>query len=385
MKTAILSDLHLGTTGGSDVLRDPEVRGVLLAELRGAERVVLLGDVVELRERPLGAALDLARPFLAEFGAALGGDVEVILVPGNHDARLAEPLLDRLSIEGGRLALDSTAEPSPGPTAEIAAALAPARLRISYPGVWLREDVFATHGNYMDLHLSLPRAECVALAAVARIAGQLPDPATPADYERLVRPFYGLAYGAAQAMPRRVRERPREVGPSEAAWELLAAERPDRSRARRLKARAVRGAFPAVVAGVNRLLHADFDSDISGEAIFRSGVEGAAEMARRLGVDGGHVITGHTHRGGPRPGEGPWRLPGGGRLHNTGNWVFSTALHNPGRPPNSYWPGTVTWLEDSGPPRRVELLRDRDHADLLALAARSRALEAEPRTAATRR
>ncbi len=101
-------------------------------------------------------------------------------------------------------------------------------------------------------------------------------------------------------------------------------------------------------------------------------------MARRLGVDGGHVITGHTHRGGPRPGEGPWRLPGGGELHNTGNWVFSTPLHNAGEPPNSYWPGTVTWVEDSGPPRRVELLRDRTHAEMVALAARARGIPSLP-------
>ncbi|HEY0277472.1 MAG TPA: metallophosphoesterase [Solirubrobacterales bacterium] len=371
MKTAIISDLHLGTTAGSDVLRDPEVRAVLLDELRGADRLVLLGDIVELRERPLGAALDLALPAVAEIGAALG-DAEVVLVPGNHDARLAEPLLDGLSIAGAPLALDSIADPSHGPTAAIAAALAPARLRIAYPGIWLRDDVYATHGNYMDAHLTLPRAECVAVALVRRLAGELPDEATPADYERLLRPIYGLSFGAAQAM--RPRPRPRDRGPSEAAWELLAGERPDRTRARRAKVRAVRAAFPLAVAGVNRLLRADFDADISGAAIFRSGVAGATEMARRLGVDAGHVITGHTHRGGPRPEESPWRLPGGGELHNTGNWVFSTPLHNPGEPPNSYWPGTVTWVEDSGPPRRVELLRDRTHHEMVELLGRARGL-----------
>src|ERR1700754_1538408 len=105
MKTAIISDLHLGTISGSDVLRDPGIRAVLLEELRG--------DVIELRERPLGAALDLALPALAEIGAALG-DAEVVLVPGNHDARLAEPLLDALSIAGAPLALDSPFDPSPG-------------------------------------------------------------------------------------------------------------------------------------------------------------------------------------------------------------------------------------------------------------------------------
>src|SRR6201996_6140522 len=261
MKTAIVSGLPLGTTSGSDVLRDPAIRAVLLEELRGADRLVLLGDVIELRERPLGAALDLALPALAEVGAAVG-DAEVFRVPGNHDARLAEPLLDGLSIAGAPLALDSTADPSPGPTAAIAAALAPAHLRIAYPGVWLRDDVYAIHGNYMDAHLTLPRAECVAVALIRRFAGDLPDEATPADYERLLRPIYGLSFGAAQSMRRR--PRPRDHGPSEAAWELIAGERPDRTRTRRAKVRAVRAAFPLAVAGVNRLLHADFDADISG-------------------------------------------------------------------------------------------------------------------------
>src|ERR1700742_3784753 len=90
MKTAIISDLHLGTTGGSDVVRDPGIRAVLLEELRGADRLILLGDIVELRERPLGAALDLALPALAEIGAALG-EIEIGLVPGHHAARPPPP------------------------------------------------------------------------------------------------------------------------------------------------------------------------------------------------------------------------------------------------------------------------------------------------------
>jgi hypothetical protein len=375
MKTAIISDLHLGVSSGGDVLRDPEIRATLLEELRGAERLILLGDIVELRERPLGASLELALPFFAELGAAIG-DIEVVLTPGNHDARFAEPLLDRLSLEDAPLPLEATAEPSDEATAALAAALSPARLRIAYPGIWVRDDVYATHGHYMDLHLRLPRAECVMLAAVSRFSGPLlPDPATPADYERIVRPIYGLAFGVAQG---RARRKQAELGPSEAAWELIAGERSDRTRTRRLKASAARTAFPLAVAGINRLFRADFESEVSGEMIFRTGVEGAAELARRLGVDGGHVITGHTHRGGPRPGEGPWPLPGGGQLHNTGNWVFSTPLHNPGRPPNSYWPGTVTWIEDSGPPRRVELLRDREHSEMVELAAKARGLDALP-------
>jgi hypothetical protein len=100
-------------------------------------------------------------------------------------------------------------------------------------------------------------------------------------------------------------------------------------------------------------------------------------MAARLQVDGGHVITGHTHRGGPGDDEASWPLHGGGTLHNTGSWVFASAFHSPGDPPNSYWPGTVTWVEESGPPRRVQLLRDRSHPEMVELISRSRS--ASPR------
>ena len=94
------------------------------------------------------------------------------------------------------------------------------------------------------------------------------------------------------------------------------------------------------------MLGSQFTPDISAAAISRSGIVAAAEMGARLGVDGAHVITGHTHRAGPEAGEAEWPLPGGGRLHNTGSWIFASAFHHPGTPPGPYWPGTVTWLED---------------------------------------
>jgi hypothetical protein len=125
---------------------------------------------------------------------------------------------------------------------------------------------------------------------------------------------------------------------------------------------AAKTALPAVVWGVNRALGSDFDADLSAEAISRGGVAGGAELARRLGIGAAHVITGHTHRPGPLRGE--WRIPGGGRLHNTGNWVFTAVLHRAGAPPGPYWPGTVTWLEDDAPPRRVGLLAGHDPAAL---------------------
>jgi hypothetical protein len=216
MRTAIVSDLHLGAASGEDVLRDAAVRRVLLGELAGAERVVLLGDAIELRDLALGVALDSARPFFEELGAALG-DREVVIVPGNHDHRLAEPLLDRLSLAGGsELGLEQHDDgPGDGAAAVIEEWLGPASLRIAYPGLWLRDDVYATHGHYMDAHLSLPRAECLAVATLIRLSGPLPRPAAPGDYERVLRPIYGFSFGVAQARARVSHPR---AHPSEAAW-----------------------------------------------------------------------------------------------------------------------------------------------------------------------
>ena len=120
-------------------------------------------------------------------------------------------------------------------------------------------------------------------------------------------------------------------------------------RARRAALRAALGAaVPAGIWGINRLLRSDFEVTLSSGSISHSGVAAATELARRLEIDAAHMITGHTHRGGPEEGEATWTLPSGGRLHNTGSWVFASAFHRPGTPPGPYWPGTVTWLEATG-------------------------------------
>jgi calcineurin-like phosphoesterase family protein len=361
MRTAIVSDLHLGVASDEDVLRDAAVRRLLLDELAGADRLVLLGDVVELRNLPVGPSLARSRPFFEELGEAIG-DIEVVLVPGNHDHRLAEPLLDELSIAGEPpLGLEHH-HAATGPAALLDEWLGGARLQIAYPGLWLRDDVYATHGHYMDAHLRLPRAECVAAALMARVGRPLPNPATPMDYERILRPLYGFAYGLAQVLPIRRRRN----GPFERAWEVLADEEEETT----LGARAARLGFPLAIRGLNGLLRADFEPNVTTRAIFRTGVEAAGQMAARLGVDDAHVITGHTHRGGPLPTEAEWPLPRGGRLHNTGSWVFASAFHQPGTPPNSYWPGTVTWLEDDAPPRRVQLMLEHSHEQMTDLISR---------------
>jgi hypothetical protein len=367
VSTAIVSDLHLGSGYGEDLLRDAGIRQLLLDEIASADRVVLLGDALEMRELPLQAVLAAARPFFEDLGEAMAGR-EVLIVPGNHDHRLAEPLLEGLATDGDRLGLEHRAGAGPGPGARIAGWLGTCELQIAYPGAWLRDDVYATHGHYMDCHMSLPRIECLAAAALARVFGQVPDPAGPEDYERILQPLYGFAFGLAQAGLAQ-----RATRPSERTWRMISGRDRGRGRAGRIAARAaVDGGIPATVWAINRLLRTRFDPDLSPESITRSGIAGATEVARRMGLGADQVVTGHSHRAGPEDGDSRWALPGGGRLHNTGSWVFASAFHHPGTPPGPYWPGTVTWVDDDGPPRRKRLLAGHSREDLRAIVRRLR-------------
>jgi len=70
MRTLIVSDLHLGSAAGVDLLRRPELRAQLLEALDDVDRLVLLGDLLELRHGPRREALAVARPFFEELGRA---------------------------------------------------------------------------------------------------------------------------------------------------------------------------------------------------------------------------------------------------------------------------------------------------------------------------
>ncbi len=152
--------------------------------------------MLELRDFPLARVLELTQPFFAELGEAMAGR-RIVLVPGNHDHRLAEPLLEELSLGGGSLGLEHRALPAGEALNRIGSWLGAAELSVAYPGVWLRDDVYATHGHYMDCHMTLPRLECVAAAAVMRSGRRPPEAAAPGDYERVLRPLYGFAFGLA--------------------------------------------------------------------------------------------------------------------------------------------------------------------------------------------
>jgi UDP-2,3-diacylglucosamine pyrophosphatase LpxH len=375
MRTAIVSDLHLGSGTGEDLVSDPAIRAALLAEIASADRLVLLGDVLELRDFPLARVLALTQPFFAELGEAMAGR-RIVLVPGNHDHRLAEPLLEELYLGGGALGLEHRALATGEALTRIDSLLGEAELSVAYPGVWLRDDVYATHGHYMDCHMTLPRMECVAAATIMRGGLRPPEAAVPGDYERIVRPLYGFASGLAEGGLSSKASRP-----SEWAWRAVSgSNRKKGSIGLAVRKSAIGAGVPAGIWALNRLLNANFAPDVSAAAITRDGIAAATELARRLQIDAAHVITGHTHRAGPQEHDATWPLADGGALHNTGSWVYADVFHHPGTPPGPYWPGTVTWLDDEGPPQRKRLLIDHPREDL-----RSAVQRTAERLRATRR
>src|SRR4051812_25542359 len=154
VNTLVISDLHLGRSERSDLLRRADLREPLLEALTDVDRLVILGDGLELREAAHRDAVEIAGPFFAAVGAALGPDRELIVLSGNHDHGIAAGWIDaRLQSEpSGFLGLEQRFTPADaGPLARrLAEAAAPVPMQLAYPGVWLRDDVYAFHGHYAD-------------------------------------------------------------------------------------------------------------------------------------------------------------------------------------------------------------------------------------------
>jgi predicted phosphodiesterase len=364
--TAIVSDLHLGLAHGRALLSRPAAMRALADALADAEEVVLLGDVLELRERPLAHVLADARPTLAELGRAVAGK-RVTIVPGNHDHQLATPLLESLRMQDGggrRLDVDTVAEPpAAGPLAAVVEALGAGDVRIAYPGVWVRPDVFATHGHYLDVHNTVPTFERIAIGAVQRVMGRVPDgPLTPDDYEAALGPVYALAYALAQST-----RSGRSVAGSGASMRMWRAVNGAGGSAtgrrgglvRKLPGLLIGGVgLRAAIGALNRAGLGPLKPDLSGVELRRAGLRGMAETVERLGIEADHVIFGHTHRSGPHPGDEGWDLPGGGRLMNTGSWIHEPAFLGSSPRESPYWPGHVAMVPDEGLPVLLSLLEE---------------------------
>ena len=368
MPTAIISDTHLGAGGATDLLRRESIIEALVEATRDCERLILLGDTIELRDQAIGTALERARPFFERIGREFE---EVVLVPGNHDHRLLGQWLDRVREDGDRSGREVSLEEevtSPNRAVDLLREwLSPASLEVRYPGLWLRGDVYATHGHYLDSHVTLPTVERLSVAAVDRMGGRPTGKReVPQDYEKVHAPVYDLLFNLAQGA--RAQAESNSGGPSMRIWELLGGAS---GRARNWRGRVLRSAVvPVTLAGLERAGVGRFGRDFSLAEIGRSGVEAMHVVVERLGIEAEHVIFGHIHRRGRLPGEDgrsatdPEWTRRGTTLHNTGCWVYVPAMLGRSSADSPFWPGRVIVVGDSGPPETREVLAETPHAEL---------------------
>lgn len=349
MRTLIVSDLHLGTRRGTDLLRWPQVRERLTRALRGADQLVLLGDVLELRDSPVGAVLERAQPALSAIGQS-AGEARVVLVPGNHDHQLTGVGLSR-RLAGGSdpgLRLERAHVASPGTLAAEVGRRLGCAVTVAYPGLWLRPDVYATHGHYLDCHNTAPRPEVVAAAAISGLLDAMPEgPLSPEAYERVLAPIYAINYGRAQVrrfglVASSGPESPREV-------DRTSLDSPSPGRQPRRSRHPVQTALAAL--GSERI--GRFRLGLGSAEVSLAARMAMAEVVRRLRIEARYVIFGHTHEAGEFREE--WRASGlaaGGALINAGSWVAGPGARTP-RAENAQ--GWCVLVEGDRPPR-VEVL-----------------------------
>jgi hypothetical protein len=310
----------------------PEPLDRLLEALEGVERLVLLGDIVEMLEKPIERAMDEAEPILRLVGRTLGAAREVILVPGNHDRALVAGWVRRV---GAGLTPDSHVPLDASPElARVASWFAPARVRVHYPGVWLAPGVWATHGHYLDRHL-LPEA---AFGVTRGLLGRVPRPgAIPIDYE--------LAGGPSMT---RIE-----------ALMIKALPRPLAALAEDLAELIRASTMPVAPRRLLRPGMARLTARVLGAQMRRASLPALSHVVERLGVDAESVLFGHVHRLGPLQGDVETRWQGRRgrpRLLNTGSWVYEPLLVHNASAPHPYWPGGAVILNDDQVPRAVGLL-----------------------------
>jgi predicted phosphodiesterase len=354
VRTAVISDLHLGAHNDADMLRRPGALERLIAALEGADRLVLLGDTLELRERPVAALLELVRPLFEALAPTLAGK-SVTLVPGNHDHQLGQPWLARAQLAGRPLGSENewtvTVDETDGPAGVLASWLPRSEVTLAYPGVRLEDGTYATHGHYLDLYLTVPRVESIAASVVARLGGRTADCTSADDFEAVVAPIYGFHAGMAEGASGAALARGATV--SRSVWRRATGD----GRVGRVLVGRV--TIPAAVATLNRLKIGPFSATLSGEELRRAGLLAMGRVAETLAPDAEHVLFGHTHRAGPLPGDdwAEWSTLSGKRLWNSGNWYLESTFVGGMAERSPYWPGTIVWLEPGRAPRIENALR----------------------------
>lgn len=322
-RTLIISDIHLGQRGGGlSVLMRPRVLAALLSALEGYDRLVLLGDTVELQETHAGDSFPLAEPVLRSIAQKLGPEKQLLLVPGNHD----HALVSRWArAQGAGLARENVVPPDASPLLEqVVSWLEATRVEVHYPGLWLSDTVWATHGHFLNHYLRPISSWGLHPPRRFRPARGVP-PAPPAEFEYI---------------PKREMEPHMRDGLPPERW--LDRHIPTR--------------------------FAPLTAHLLDRQMQRHALPAMAAVAAALGVDSEFVLFGHVHRRGPLGDDDRALWSGSGespRLINTGSWRYEPVVARGLGAAGPYWPGGAVSLCEDGVPRSIGLLDGLDADQLL--------------------
>lgn len=319
MRTLVISDLHLGQGGGISVLTRPRPLAKLLEALDQHDRLVLLGDTVELQESHPTQSFAVGEPVLRAVAEHLGEDKRVVIVAGNHDHQL---LADWARGVGTKLERENLVPHDASPwLARLVSWFEATQVEVHYPGVWLGEGIWATHGHYLNHYLR-------PTSSVGLYPRKPIRPATPAEIEYVAGGPRKLPHLRDGMPPERLIDRhlPKRLAPFSAFM---------------LDRQMQRHTLPAMLA-----------------------------VTQALGVDADHVIFGHVHRRGPRERDELRRWSGDDgrpRLINTGSWRYEPVVVRGLDGNASYWPGGAVSIGDDGVPRSIGLLEELSERELVAV------------------
>ena len=387
-RTLVVSDLHLGGVSGVDRAAPPELRAPLLEALAGRRPPGAARRHARAAPRPAARGAARRRARSSRIGARAGRRRRAGRRPPATTTTL---LVSRwLARARGRAAPEplgleqrSAREASPMLGADRAVLAPGARRASPTRACGCATDVYATHGHYLDCHLTVPTLERLGVGAMGRAARTGPPARSPRadDYEAVTAPIY--AWRDAVARRRADRATPATDAPRvQRGWARASAacERASGGRAtvgtRGSAARGcARGALRARVARSRsrwrrstRRARARCEPSISTRrAAPRRACARWARWSSACGSATRHVVFGHTHRAGPLAGDdagAEWRrTPNGARLRQRGLLGLqprSSSRDVPARAPTGRERACSS--RTTGPPVLKRLLLDRSHA-----------------------